>query len=54
MGREETIKEIKDITKQWYENHSTNWEVNNLVDDLFGREFLQSLTNKEVNNLKKE
>jgi hypothetical protein len=33
----------KKIIRQWYENHSTNWEVDNLVDDLFGREFLLSL-----------
>ena len=42
-GYELAIKDCKNITKIWYENHATNWEVNNLVDDLFGREFLQSL-----------
>jgi DNA phosphorothioation-dependent restriction protein DptG len=40
---EEANESQKKIIRQWYENHSTNWEVDNLVDDLFGREFLLSL-----------
>jgi hypothetical protein len=37
------MKNYKNITRIWYKTHKTNWEVDNLVDDLFGREFLQSL-----------
>ena len=37
---EEANESQKKIIRQWYKNHATNWEVDNLVDDLFGWEFL--------------